>query len=356
MADGGGGSAGKVVVGALGAMLAVVMLPVMLLAAIGGDPGLSTPVGNVIGGILDETKIPNKAWITWINQAGMLCPELGLTAPVIAAQIEAESGWDPDIVSPANAKGLSQFIDGTWATWGKDADNDGTNSPFDPPDAIMAQGNYDCHLLKLVSKYIKDGDATGNPIELMLAAYNAGPGAVQQHHGVPPYKETREYILRIRDLITKYTVAGGGPLPTGTGTEMGKRAVAAAMTALGTAYQFGGDCTDPHSSNMQHHCDCSSLMQMAWRAAGVRITRTTWTQVDDGTAVPDLAHLQAGDLLFTPGSDGSREHPGHVGMYMGDGRVIAAPKTGDVVKITPLSQWTGSAGPKNTVVVMRHIA
>jgi len=85
-------------------------------------------------------------------------------------------------------------------------------------------------------------------------------------------------------------------------------------------------------------CDCSSLVQQAYRAAGVSLTRTTFTQVDQGTAVP-LNALQPGDLVFTAGSDGTAANPGHVGIYMGSGLIINAPHTGAVVSIDTLASW-----------------
>jgi hypothetical protein len=62
-------------------------------------------------------------------------------------------------------------------------------------------------------------------------------------------------------------------------------------------------------------------------AVGVSLPRTTFQQVDVGTPVYSLNSLQPGDLLFTAGSDGTAEDPGHVGMYIGSGLVIQAPET-----------------------------
>jgi cell wall-associated NlpC family hydrolase len=59
--------------------------------------------------------------------------------------------------------------------------------------------------------------------------------------------------------------------------------------------------------------------------------------------------VQPGDLLFIPGSDGSADSPGHVGMYLGQGLLVQAPHTGDLVKISKLESWA------NQVVVMRRI-
>nr|WP_019901949.1 C40 family peptidase [Salinispora arenicola] len=116
-------------------------------------------------------------------------------------------------------------------------------------------------------------------------------------------------------------------------------AIGWALQQLGSPYTFGGDCTAPHSGIPRHQCDCSSLMQQAYQAAGISIPRTTSDQVHTGTAVGDYQDLRPGDLLFIPGSRGSPTRPGHVGMYLGQGLLVQAPHTGDVVKISRLSGW-----------------
>ncbi len=129
-----------------------------------------------------------------------------------------------------------------------------------------------------------------------------------------------------------FTLPAGTPPPVVT-------AIGWALGQLGTPYTFGGDCTAAHSGNPRRQCDCSSLMQQAYRAAGISIPRTTADQVHAGTAVPDPADLRPGDLILIPGSGGTRADPGHVGMYLGSGLIVQAPKTGDFVKISKLSSW-----------------
>ncbi|MGC0374688.1 C40 family peptidase [Streptomyces sp. SAI-229] len=108
-----------------------------------------------------------------------------------------------------------------------------------------------------------------------------------------------------------------------------------ALGQLGTQYQWGGSCTDSHGTDPMGRCDCSSLMQQAYKAAGVPLTRTTYTQVKDGKAV-SVDALQPGDLLFT---EGTVDVPEHVGMAIGNGLIVHAPRTGDVVRITTLASW-----------------
>ncbi|MEV0943981.1 C40 family peptidase [Micromonospora wenchangensis] len=112
-----------------------------------------------------------------------------------------------------------------------------------------------------------------------------------------------------------------------------------AVGQLGTPYHFGGNCTDPHSGDPDKQCDCSSLMQSAYRAAAVTIPRVTTDQANAGKRITDPAMLLPGDLILIPGSEGTMSNPRHVGMYLGQGLIIQAPKTGDVVKITRLNSW-----------------
>jgi cell wall-associated NlpC family hydrolase len=85
--------------------------------------------------------------------------------------------------------------------------------------------------------------------------------------------------------------------------------------------------------------DCSGLVQAAWAAAGVAVDAGTTSQVHDGTAVPGLAVIQPGDLLFIPGSLGSPANPRHVGLYAGHGLVINAYDSATGVITQPLSAW-----------------
>ncbi|MFD9053487.1 C40 family peptidase [Streptomyces zaomyceticus] len=97
----------------------------------------------------------------------------------------------------------------------------------------------------------------------------------------------------------------------------GRQAIAFARTQLGKPYVWGA--TGPNSY------DCSGLTQAAWGAAGVSLSRTTWTQVRQGTRVP-VGTLRPGDLVFFY-ADIS-----HVGLYIGNGRMIHAPRPGTRVR------------------------
>ncbi|MET9872544.1 C40 family peptidase, partial [Streptomyces sp. NPDC006386] len=115
-----------------------------------------------------------------------------------------------------------------------------------------------------------------------------------------------------------------------------RKAITWAMQQLGTLYQWGGSCTNSHGPDPMGRCDCSSLMQQAYAHAGVTLTRTTYTQINEGKAVSP-SQLEPGDLIF---SRGTAARPEHVGMYMGEGLVIEAPRTTKPVRITPIKDWT----------------
>ena len=103
---------------------------------------------------------------------------------LLAAQLYAESNFNPFARSPAGAQGIAQFIPGTARAYG-------LSDPFDPEQAIDAQARLMADLLKQFG---------GKPA-LALAAYNAGAGAVRRHGGIPPYAETRGYVAKILGLL-----------------------------------------------------------------------------------------------------------------------------------------------------------
>ncbi|HEY1971846.1 MAG TPA: C40 family peptidase, partial [Pseudonocardia sp.] len=135
------------------------------------------------------------------------------------------------------------------------------------------------------------------------------------------------------------TLPPGYQLP---GDPTTRAALTYAIAQLGKPYVWGA--TGPNAF------DCSGLVQTAWAAAGVPVSRTTATQVHDGTAVPGLDQIQPGNLLFIPGDGGSATHPGHVGIAAGDGLVIDAYNTHHGVIAEPLTAWA----PK--IVAIRRVS
>jgi cell wall-associated NlpC family hydrolase len=139
---------------------------------------------------------------------------------------------------------------------------------------------------------------------------------------------------------------GGSNIPLGPGQRNAKAmppgyqlpadpaaraAVGYAIAQLGKPYVWGA--TGPGAF------DCSGLMQAAWANARVGISRSTTTQVNDGTPIVGLGNLAAGDLLFIPGSMGTPARPRHVGIYAGSGLVINAYDSSTGVIVEPLTNW-----------------
>lgn len=127
---------------------------------------------------------------------------------------------------------------------------------------------------------------------------------------------------------------------TSSGSTAGQKLVESAKKYLGTQYVYGGTSPDGF--------DCSGLMQYVAKENGINISRVAADQYKNGTAV-DKNNLQPGDLVFFVGSQGSTTNPGHVGMYIGNGQYIQAPKTGDVVKISNLSARKDYVGARRIV-------
>ncbi len=110
---------------------------------------------------------------------------------LIRAIIHAESAYHADALSPKGAQGLMQLMPATQ----KDLQ---VEDAFDPLSNIEGGTLY---LSRLLEKFDQD-------IALTAAAYNAGPGAVSKYSGIPPYKETREYVRRVKILYRRYSSAG----------------------------------------------------------------------------------------------------------------------------------------------------
>jgi soluble lytic murein transglycosylase-like protein len=109
----------------------------------------------------------------------------GLPPGFLGATLLQESAFDPNAMSSAGAVGIAQFTLPTAAGMGVE--------PWEPHSAIDGAA-------RLLGSYVAAyQDRDDDPYALALAAYNAGPGAVSEYGGVPPYPETREYIVDVRD-------------------------------------------------------------------------------------------------------------------------------------------------------------
>ncbi len=127
--------------------------------------------------------------------------ETKLDSTLIASVIQAESGGDPNAVSKAGAKGLMQLADST-------AQDYGVKNAFDPAENILAGSRF---LKSLVDRY--------QDLKLALAAYNAGPKTVDKFGGIPPYKETQDYVTRVTGSVNHTDMLSASAKGTGRKTD-----------------------------------------------------------------------------------------------------------------------------------------
>jgi Rod binding domain-containing protein len=134
----------------------------------------------------DSAALIEKVRGKWESLISEISERYGVDKDLVTAVIARESAGNPHAISPKGAKGLMQLMDGT-------ARDMGVASSFSPIENITGG-----------VKYLKGMLETFNGDEsLALASYNAGPGAVKRYNGIPPYRETREYVRAVLALKAK---------------------------------------------------------------------------------------------------------------------------------------------------------
>ena len=118
----------------------------------------------------------------------------GIDPALLAGLVKQESGFNPNAGSPAGARGLAQLMPGTAAGLG-------VTNVLDPLQSLDGGAKYLRQQL----------DAFGGDVTKALAAYNAGPGAVQRYGGVPPYAETQHYVRVVQENAARYRAAAPTP-------------------------------------------------------------------------------------------------------------------------------------------------
>jgi soluble lytic murein transglycosylase-like protein len=148
-------------------------------------PKYTASMGALRPGFFSLSNLPNQA--AYDPHIKLTCKLYGLDCNLVKAMIRAESGFNPQAVSPKGAMGLMQLMPGT----SRDL---GVLNPFDPAQNIDGGARY----LRMML------DRFGNNTALALAAYNAGPEAVAKHGGIPPFDEPQIYVKTVMDFYDRY--------------------------------------------------------------------------------------------------------------------------------------------------------
>ncbi|MBY6412868.1 peptidoglycan DD-metalloendopeptidase family protein [Rhodococcus sp. BP-252] len=308
-------------------------------------PGCGQPAGTTG---LRPGSVPAE-FEPWIVKAGTVCAEV--TAPILAAQLEQESGFNTQARNPSSgADGPAQFMPATWAAKAVDGDGDGRKDTRSIADAVTTQASYECELAGMAKDGLASGKLRGDLTKLYLSMYNCGPGATLSQGQVCQNAETLDYVAKIPKTATeKFAVAvpdnGPGLVPGGP---FGTNVVAAAMAWLGTTYAWGGGDRNGPTKGVSDGggradmigdfdkvgFDCSGLVLYAVAQASggsIILPHQDSAQIADprGRAITTAADLQPGDII--------QPHSGHIFIWLGGGQVVEAPQSGDVVKI---SDWT----------------
>ncbi|MEU1622938.1 NlpC/P60 family protein [Streptomyces sp. NPDC005722] len=241
--------------------------------------------------------------------------------------------WDGDRQYD-RAVGPFQFLPATFATIGRDANGDGRIDPHNADDAALAAATYLCG----------DGRDLTDEDQLRAAVFS--------------YNHSTAYVTDVLNAIHRYDTTGttgGGAAATGDA----RTVIAAALAQQGVAYSWGGGnaagpapgiCCSPgqHQDGRQVvGFDCSGLTLYAYAQVGVSLPRLAQDQASVGRRIPAAAGYEAlrpGDLVFYGPNPSSNAGIHHVGIYLGNGQMVNAPKPGTSVRIDPLTALPDYAG------------
>ena len=285
-------------------LVVILTVVVVLVSVLGAFMAGSASASTGVKGVPSEYESD-------VIRAGSICDLI--TPPVIAAQIEAESGWNPNAVSSVGAAGIAQFMPSTWASSGKDGDSDGKADINNPHDQIWSEGNYMCGLASQVESLKAAGRISGDGLQLTIAAYNAGLGNVTKYGGIPPFTETRNYVTRILALIAKYTDSNG---TGGTAGTLDKPLVMRSDNYHVDIAAMGIPATDTTYQVFQCTWWASvRRAQIGKPVDGYMGNGGDWNDSARRFGYPVSDSPQAGDVIcFEPGVHGSDPSYGHVAV------------------------------------------
>ncbi len=337
------------------AVLLVTALAVIPMAMVGGasllfDAGVGCPGSNGPGSsnsgqpvatVAARNSIPAN-YLALFQQVGH---QYGVPWVILAgiAKVESNDGRTtlPGVNSGSNAFGaagpMQIGISGASGnTWGgapvhpasqqvngvaTDQNGDGLASVYQPADAIAG-----------AAKYLLRNGVQGSP-----------SGAIFAYNHLQSYVQAVLYWAGVYSkggytVANAITVSAPECLTSVQTGQVPNQAIAAVISyareQLGKPYLWGGTGPDAF--------DCSGLMMMAYRAAGMNIPRTSQAQWAWGPQIP-ASQAQPGDLVFFAGSDGTRTAPGHVGLVIGKGMMIEAYATGFPIRISSYSNANAAA-------------
>lgn len=313
-------------------------------------------VGCAVGAgqALNDGAVPPE-FVKWIELGAQVCD--AIDAPLLAAQLDAESGFNPRAVSWVGAQGPAQFMPYTWPQWGSPRDENGkptgpvgTGDPFKISDAVMAQADFMCALSDQIGGWIDDGSVKGDLMELTIAAYNAGPGAVKNAGGMPSggdyTTQTQPYVAKIMAGREKFAGAGNAgsgrsKKPSGSRAasrgDIGAMALEAARKYEGVPYSWGGKTPAA--------LDCSGLISLAFRDIGYIVPHGTKAQIEVGQEV-SVDEARPGDVVFSRFEGNGPEHV----AFVAEPGVSYYEAQMDGVPVGEFQRWADDS------VVMRYTA
>ena len=209
----------------------------------------------------------------------------------------------------------------------KDFNHDGNASVYDPADAIAG-----------AAKYLLQHGVLSNPSGAIFA-YNHLISYVQAVLHWAGVYAGGAFTVAAATAAPQQCLSGVGTVSSQVPNQAASTAIAYARAQIGKPYQWGGTGPDAF--------DCSGLVMMAYRAAGIDIPRTSQQQWLWGPRVAP-GHEEPGDLVFFAGADGTTTAPGHVGLVIGHGMMIEAYATGFPVRISP---YGPGGAPGDTIPV-----
>ncbi|WP_314223646.1 C40 family peptidase [Streptomyces zaehneri] len=240
--------------------------------------------------------------------------------------------WD-GTATGERAVGPFQFLPSTWESIGEDGNGDKTADPHNADDAALSAAVYLC----------------GNGRDLAKRG--------QLRAAILQYNHSDAYVTNVLGWIDQYTAAATDPdLKNVTGKV--RTVIGAALSQRGVPYSWGGGnesgksygiCCSPSgkSGAAIKGFDCSGLTQYAYARAGISLPRVAASQAGAGKRIPaslGTLALKPGDLVFFATAPGRDSTIYHVGIYLGSGQMINAPRPGAVVRLDAVNTMSGYAG------------